>query len=111
MVASLAKSEKRVKHFEEHYKNIDMDALHERLNLVQTKLELAERERVYINKVLQDLIGQINGATKKYLKLRKAKELENDLPPDDTYSVDNRNWRKLLEMERQARKIIEEVSF
>lgn len=45
-----------------------------------------------------------------FLKIRKARELDWDLPGMDSAMVDNRNWRKLIEMERKAYKIIEEIA-
>jgi hypothetical protein len=96
--------------FEVKYQHIDLDRLHERVNLLQTQLLLADRERLHTKQVLSELILQVNVATKMYLKVRKAKELEHELPGDDAYSVDNRSWRRLLEMERKAHSIIERVA-
>ena len=45
-----------------------------------------------------------------FLKIRKARELDWDLPGVDSAMVDNRNWRKLIEMEKKAYKIIEEIA-
>ena len=61
-------------------------------------------------KTLKKLLADIASATRIFLKVRKARELDNDLPRDDAYTVDNKSWRKLLDMERKAFKIVENVA-
>ena len=61
-------------------------------------------------KTLKKLLTDIASVTRIFLKVRKARELDNDLPRDDAYTVDNKHWRKLLDMERKAFKIVEQVA-
>ncbi len=65
------------------------------------------RSQRITEKTLKKLIADIFSVTRIFLKVRKARELDNDLPRDDAYTVDNKNWRKLLDMERKAFKIVE----
>jgi hypothetical protein len=44
-----------------------------------------------------------------YLKIRKQREIEWDLPGQESKIVDNRSWRKLLDMELKAFKLVEEI--
>jgi hypothetical protein len=32
------------------------------------------------------------------------------LPKEDTFQVDNKNWRKLLDMEKKAYKLVDQVA-
>lgn len=68
------------------------------------------RSQRITEKTLKKLLVDIAAATRIFLKVRKARELDNDLPRDDTYTVDNKSWRKLLDMERKAFKIVEQVA-
>jgi hypothetical protein len=58
--------------------------LHQKAQLLQTKLDVSERERVYIMQIFNDLITSVDKATRMYLKLRKARELDFDLPGEDS---------------------------
>lgn len=40
--------------------------------------------------------------------MRKARELDFNLPSEEAHMVDNRNWRKLLDMEKRAYKLVEQ---
>ena len=110
MVQERNRLAKKLKFFEVKYKNIDLDVLHGKNQLLQTKLDSTEREKLFAGHVVDMLTGGIDKATKMYLKIRKARELDWDLPGEDSAMVDNRNWRKLLEMEKKAFKIVEEIA-
>jgi hypothetical protein len=68
------------------------------------------RSQRITEKTLKKLIADIVSVTRIFLKVRKARELDNDLPRDDAYTVDNKSWRKLLDTERKAFKIVEQVA-
>lgn len=101
---------KKLKVFESKFKNIDLDALHTKNQLLQTKLDQVDRESLHVSFVIEQLTGGVDKATKMYLKIRKQRELEWDLPGEEVGMVDNRNWRKLLEMEKKAYKLVEEIA-
>ena len=68
------------------------------------------RSQKVTEKTLKQLTSDIAAATRIYLKVRKARELDNDLPREETYQVDNKHWRKLLDMEKKAYKLVEQVA-
>jgi hypothetical protein len=84
--------------------------LHQQLQLLKTSQRNTLRAQRYTEKVLKQLTGDVASATRIFLKVRKARELDNDLPREDAYQVDNKSWRKLLEMEKKAYKIVEQVA-
>ncbi len=45
-----------------------------------------------------------------YLKIRRLREAEWDLPPETATSVDGKSWKKILEMEKKAFKMIEALT-
>ncbi|TNV86150.1 hypothetical protein FGO68_gene15479 [Halteria grandinella] len=101
---------KQLKYFESKFKNIDLDTLHSKNQLLQTKLDQTERESLHVSHVIDQLTQSIDKATKMYLKIRKQRELEWDLPAEEANKVDNRDWRKILEMEKKAFKIVEDIA-
>jgi len=77
---------------------------------LKTAMSNTLRSQRITEKTLKKLIADIVSVTRIFLKVRKARELDNDLPRDDAFTVDNKSWRKLLDMERKAFKIVEQVA-
>ena len=98
---------KKLEGYETKYKYIDLDQVHQQTQHLKTAMANTLRSQRITEKTLKKLIGDIAGVTRIFLKVRKARELDNDLPRDDAYTVDNRSWRKLLDMEKKAFKIVE----
>jgi predicted HNH restriction endonuclease len=59
---------------------------------------------------MKKLLEEISNQSKVFLKVRKARELDNDLPPETAFTVDNKSWRKLLDMEKKSFKIVESIA-
>ena len=68
------------------------------------------RDVLLLSQLIRDLTGQIDLATKNYLKIRKVRELDWDLPAIDSVSVINRDWRKLMEMEKKAFDLVDSIA-
>jgi len=84
--------------------------VHQQTQYLKTTIASTLRQQRSTEKTLKKLLADIASATRIFLKVRKARELDNDLPRDDAYTVDNKSWRKLLDMERKAFKIVENVA-
>ena len=77
------------------------------MSYLQTRADQYEREKLLYHNLLVGLSKEIDEATSLYLKMRKARELEFDLPGEEAFNIDNRNWRRLLEMEKKGYKLVE----
>ena len=110
MLEENRKVKKQVEFFESKYKNIDLDRLHEKVAFLSTRYDQSMRDVLLLSQLIRDLTGQIDLATKNYLKIRKVRELDWDLPAIDSVSVINRDWRKLMEMEKKAFDLVDSIA-
>ncbi len=100
---------RRVAKFEEKYKNIDIDLVHQRSQLVATQVEALTRDKQDLTAAITSLVRDASQLTAIYLKIRRARELDWDLPLETAPQVDGKSWKKLIELERKAFKMIEQI--
>lgn len=77
-----AKLKLRVKKLEDKYLNLDLDLVHQRNQLLNTQVVEIERQRKELEERLEALGKDVGQATLIYLKIRRAREVEWDLPEE-----------------------------
>lgn len=100
---------KRLQRLEDKYKNLDLDLIHERSQLLSTQVEALTREKQDLTASLTTLVKEITTLTTIYVRIRRVREAEWDLPEEQATQVDGKSWKKLMEMERKAFKMIESI--
>ena len=58
---------------------------------------------------MTQLSKDVGLATAVFLKIRKAREHEWDLPDEYSAMVEGKYWKKLIEMERKAYRLVEQL--